>query len=116
VKPDPWSEDNRTIFYRLRALIEQGKEANPGKVQDYLQALNSSLRRSYAVESLPARPADPWPPGTARLHKEWWEARIAQQTEIDASIAAKAESEYLYDKSYEDKRKVRVAGPFTWKA
>ena len=33
--------------------------------------------------------------------------------EIDASIAAKAESEYLYDKPYEDKKKVRVAGPFT---
>jgi hypothetical protein len=28
-------------------------------------------------------------------------------------IAAKAEFEYLYDKPYEDKRKVRVAGPFT---
>ena len=33
--------------------------------------------------------------------------------EIDASIAAKAEFEYLYDKPYEDKKKVRVAGPFT---
>ena len=29
------------------------------------------------------------------------------------SIAAKAEFEYLYDKPYEDKKKVRVAGPFT---
>ena len=33
----------------------------------------------------------------------WWEARIARQKEIDASIAAKAESEYLYDKPYADK-------------
>ena len=41
------------------------------------------------------------------------EARIARQKEIDASIAAKAEFEYLYDKPYEDKSKVRVAGPFT---
>jgi adenine-specific DNA-methyltransferase len=45
--------------------------------------------------------------------KEWWAARIARQQEIDASIAAKAEFEYLYDKPYEDKKKVRVAGPFT---
>ncbi len=44
---------------------------------------------------------------------EWWKARIARQKEIDASIAAKAEYEYLYDKPYEDKKKVRVAGPFT---
>jgi adenine-specific DNA-methyltransferase len=43
----------------------------------------------------------------------WWQARIARQKEIDASIAAKAEFEYLYDKPYENKKCVRVAGPFT---
>jgi adenine-specific DNA-methyltransferase len=53
----------------------------------------------------------PAPPTT--LHAEWWQSRVARQKEIDASIAAKAEFEYLYDKPYEDKRKVRVAGPFT---
>ena len=48
-----------------------------------------------------------------KLLNEWWEARIARQREIDASIAAKAEFEYLYDKPYENKKAVRVAGPFT---
>ncbi|MCL2829669.1 MAG: site-specific DNA-methyltransferase [Betaproteobacteria bacterium] len=43
----------------------------------------------------------------------WWKARIARQKEIDASIAAKAEFEFLYDKPYSDNKKVRVAGPFT---
>ena len=47
------------------------------------------------------------------IHESWWQERIARQKEIDASIAAKADSEYLYDKPYEDKTKVRVAGPFT---
>ncbi len=45
--------------------------------------------------------------------KEWWAARIARQQEIDKSIAAKAEFEFLYDKPYSDNKKVRVAGPFT---
>ncbi len=61
-----------------------------------------------------------WTPASAgvtkeaeALHADWWQARIARQKEIDASIAAKAEFEYLYDKPYEDKKKVRVAGPFT---
>ena len=45
--------------------------------------------------------------------KQFWKARVARQREIDASIAAKADYEYLYDKPYEDKKKVRVAGPFT---
>jgi adenine-specific DNA-methyltransferase len=47
------------------------------------------------------------------LHKAWWELRIARQKEIDASIAAKADVEYLYDKPYVDGSRVRVAGPFT---
>src|SRR6202035_670437 len=33
--------------------------------------------------------------------------------EIDAAIRRHAEFELLYDKPYEDKKKVRVAGPFT---
>ena len=47
------------------------------------------------------------------LHARWWEARIARQKEIDASIARAADVELLYDRPYEDKSKVRVAGPFT---
>ncbi len=54
-----------------------------------------------------------WPDAAKKLHADWWQARIARQKEIDASIAAKAEFEYLYDKPYDDKKKVRVAGPFT---
>ena len=38
--------------------------------------------------------------------------RIERQKEIDASIAARADTEDLYDKPYDD-REVRVAGPFT---
>ncbi|CRI65843.1 hypothetical protein THIOKS12540004 [Thiocapsa sp. KS1] len=48
-----------------------------------------------------------------KFHAEWWKARINRQQEIDASIAAKADSEYLYDKPYTDKKTVRVSGPFT---
>ena len=50
---------------------------------------------------------------TELAHRQWWEQRIARQREIDASIAARAEYEYLYDKPYEDRSRVRVAGPFT---
>ncbi|WP_216330911.1 site-specific DNA-methyltransferase [Rhizobium sp. X9] len=48
-----------------------------------------------------------------KLHAGWWEGRIARQKEIDASIARAADVEPLYDRPYEDKTKVRVAGPFT---
>ena len=54
-----------------------------------------------------------WPEAANGPLVRFWEARIARQREIDASIATNAEFEYLYDKPYEDRNKVRVAGPFT---
>ena len=57
-------------------------------------------------------PAD-WPDPAREALRRFREARIARQREIDASIAAKAEHEYLYDRLYEDRRRIRVAGPFT---
>jgi len=59
-----------------------------------------------------AFPAD-WPKAARAPFDSFRAARIARQKEIDASIAAKAEFEYLYDKPYADNKKVRVAGPFT---
>ena len=69
--------------------------------------------RNYTLDEVPDQPRDPWDAGPTDLHRRWWEARIARQKEIDASIAAKADFEYLYDKPYEDRGIVRVAGPFT---
>ena len=80
---------------------------------DALIALNSALRRDYSLGEVPDQPRNPWDAGPTDLHRRWWEARIARQKEIDASIAAKADFEYLYDKPYEDRGIVRVAGPFT---
>ena len=62
---------------------------------------------------VPGEAPDDWPKAAAKPFAEFWEARIARQQAIDASIAAKAEFEHLYDKPYEDRKKIRVAGPFT---
>lgn len=51
--------------------------------------------------------------GANAIHAEWWKLRIARQKEIDASIAKAADVEFLFDRPYEDKSRVRVAGPFT---
>ena len=75
--------------------------------------LNDALGTSYEEWEIPRDAVDAWPEEVKRIHAEWWEQRIARQKEIDASIAAKADYEYLYDKPYEDNKKVRVAGPFT---
>ena len=77
------------------------------------QTLNAALKQQWEEWQIPREPEDSWSGEAKRLHSEWWRQRIARQKDIDASIAAKAEYEYLYDKPYEDKSKVRVAGPFT---
>ncbi|RCW79186.1 site-specific DNA-methyltransferase [Paracoccus lutimaris] len=62
---------------------------------------------------IPREAPQGWPAPAQAALKRFWEARISRQREIDASIAAKAEFEYLYDKPFTDNTKVRVAGPFT---
>ena len=76
-------------------------------------ALNAALARHWEGWEIPRDADEEWSPEAQDLHTRWWDLRIARQKEIDASIAAHAEYEYLYDKPYEDRSKVRVAGPFT---
>ena len=77
------------------------------------EQLNSALGKHWQEWEIPREVDAKWSEAARNLHAQWWQQRIARQKEIDASIAAKADSEYLYDKPYEDKKRVRVAGPFT---
>ena len=83
------------------------------KLEQLRNNLNEALGMQWAEWEIPREADTKWPEVAKKLHEDWWRARIALQREIDDSIAAKAEFEYLYDKPYEDKKKVRVAGPFT---
>ena len=75
--------------------------------------LNTALGQTWEEWEIPRDADDAWPATAKALHTSWWELRILRQRQIDDSIAAKADYEYLYDKPYEDRKKVRVAGPFT---
>ena len=77
------------------------------------EQINRALGTGWEEWEVPREAEDAWPREAKAAHAQWWERRIARQKEIDASIAAKADHEYLYDKPYEDRSKVRVAGPFT---
>jgi adenine-specific DNA-methyltransferase len=75
--------------------------------------LNGSAGETWEEWQIPRELPASASPVAAEPHAKWWEARIARQREIDASIAARADVEYLYDKPYTDPARVRVAGPFT---
>jgi len=83
------------------------------KLEPLRESLNAALKKSWQEWEIPREADAKWPDAARKFHAGWWQARIARQQEIDKSIAAKAEFEYLYDKPYEDKKIVRVAGPFT---
>ena len=83
------------------------------KLEPLREKLNAALKKTWQEWEIPREADAKWPDAAKKVHADWWQARIARQQEIDKSIAAKAEFEYLYDKPYDDKKKVRVAGPFT---
>jgi adenine-specific DNA-methyltransferase len=83
------------------------------KLEPLRDSVNVALKQTWQEWEIPREPEAKWPDAVTKLHADWWQARIAQQKEIDASISTKAEFEYLHDKPYSDNKKVRVAGPFT---
>jgi adenine-specific DNA-methyltransferase len=83
------------------------------KLEQLSEKLNVTLKKQWQEWEVPREANEKWPDVARAVHAEWCQARVARQKEIDASIATKAEFEYLYDKPYPDNGKVRVAGPFT---
>jgi adenine-specific DNA-methyltransferase len=75
--------------------------------------LNSALGTAWEEWQIPRDPDPKWSGDITKIHAAWWEARIERQKRIDASIARRADIEYLYDRPYEDRSRIRVAGPFT---
>jgi adenine-specific DNA-methyltransferase len=78
-----------------------------------LERLNEALNEVWEDWEVPREAGNNWPVEAREAHNLWWEVRRQRQKEIDASIGRNAEIEYLVDRPYEDKGKVRVAGAFT---
>ena len=77
------------------------------------EKLNSALGTSWEEWEIPRAAEDDWSRKARLLHSRWWEERISRQKEIDAAIARHADTETLYDRPYEDNKRVRVCGPFS---
>lgn len=75
--------------------------------------LNIGLGKQWREWEIPFEVGAGWSDKARKAHAAWWKLRIARQKKIDESIAKKADVELLYDRPYEDKSLVRVAGPFT---
>ena len=95
------------------AEIDVVWENYQAKLGPLRREMNAALGKAWEEWEIPREAAAGWSDNAKDLHRNWWEFRITRQQEIDASIARKADIELLYDRPYEDRSKVRVAGPFT---
>jgi adenine-specific DNA-methyltransferase len=77
------------------------------------EQLNKALKKEWQEWEVPREAGESWPQAASEAHAEFWRLRRERQQEIDASIARRAETELLYDQPYEDKKRLRVSGPFT---
>jgi adenine-specific DNA-methyltransferase len=83
------------------------------KLEPVLEKLNRVQKTKWKEWEVPRNADKDWPKEAKTALEEWWRMRQERQKEIDASIARKADTELLYDQPYEDKKKIRVTGPFT---
>ncbi len=130
---EKWQQTLEPLRARLNAVLGRGASfetaasrlpqdedgPRPGTnlphAEERLQGASRSTHDAAAWKEweIPREAGADWAEEAKKAHGDWWAARIARQKEIDASIAAKAEFEYLYDKPYSDNSRIRVAGPFT---
>ena len=75
--------------------------------------LNKLLKKNREEWEIPREPEDKWSDEAKELLEQWWKLKCDRQKEIDESIARNSDSEILYDQPYEDKKRIRVTGPFT---
>lgn len=83
------------------------------RMEPLRKRLNALLNKNWQEWEIPREVDSAWPNKAKEAHAAWWKERGARQKKMDESIAQSAEYEYLYDKPYEDRKKVRVSGPFT---
>jgi adenine-specific DNA-methyltransferase len=102
----------------LKAIVNNSEidvvwEGYRSRLQSLLEELNSEVGARWREWEVPHVAEASWSSRAQKTHADWWQLRVLRQREIDASIASKAEFEFLYDRPFEDRAKVRVAGPFT---
>lgn len=97
--------DIDTIYEDMHPAIEQA-----------LAALNTATAGQMQEWEVPFDFQTTWPESARTAFDAFHAARQAMQRKMDASIAAQAESEVLYDKPQIAKNKLRITGPFSVEA
>ena len=88
-------------------------EKSSGMIKPLIATLNKILNTNFDEINFPTQSEQDWPSNAVKIYDDILKLIEERQVEIERSIITKAEYELIFDKPIEDKKKVRVAGPFT---
>ena len=83
------------------------------KLDSLLELLNTSNGTNWKEWEVPNETGPEWDPEVQKLHREWLSLKRDRQREMNASTGKRAKKEILYDRPHEDRKRIRVTGPFT---
>lgn len=86
---------------------------NSQKLDDLRSTFNRLTNNNFSNFEMPKVENEEWSHEAKQKFNSWWVLVKKQEAEINQSISNHADGEPLYDKPYENKKSVRVAGPFT---
>ncbi|MBU3698800.1 MAG: site-specific DNA-methyltransferase, partial [Candidatus Kapabacteria bacterium] len=118
------------IYEQMHPAIEQALDTLNAALQKYAVGIpylvTEGVRKKKSITlggaealfewEVPFDLPSDWPAAAQAPFTAFHEARIAMQKAMDASIAAHADQEVLYDKPLVNKKKLRITGPFTVEA
>jgi adenine-specific DNA-methyltransferase len=110
--------------YKTAPYVSLSDMANNTEIDDihaeYAQKLdpiraemNRLIGENWEEWEVPAETDTEWNAESQKLHRHWLSLKRERQLTMDASTAKRAKSEVLYDQPYQDKKRIRVTGPFT---
>ena len=110
--------------YKTAPYVSLSDMANNTEIDDihaeYAQKLdpiraemNRLIGENWEEWEVPAETDTEWDAEFQKLHRYWLSLKRERQLMMDASTAKRAKSEVLYDQPYQDKKRIRVTGPFT---
>ena len=114
----------QNFAYKMSAEVNLTDMANNTEIDDihteYAEKLdplrsemNCLIGQNWKEWEVPTETDPEWDTEFQQLHRQWLALKRERQLEMDDSTARQAKNEILYDDPHEDKKRVRVTGPFT---
>ena len=75
--------------------------------------MNRLIGQNWEEWEVPGKTDPKWNMEFQKLHQEWLSLKHDRQREMDKSTEKRSTGENLYDKPHEDRKRIRVTGPFT---